>query len=393
MEKTRTRFVLGFVIGILAMAVVSIGVVAGVYFSKKDIAHKTVSNETEDKIDRIEEIIDTYFLGEVDREALADGVYKGLLSGLDDPYSVYYTAEEYKTLMEETTGKYYGVGALVSQNIETGIIIAVNVFDGAPADKAGMKDGDVLYKVEGKEVTGEDISNVVSKLKGEKGTEVKVTVYREAQDKYIDLTITRDEVNVPTVEYKMLDKEKGIGYLQITQFEEVTYVQFCEAIKELGRQGMKAVIVDLRDNPGGLYNIVCDILDEILPEGTIVYTKDKYDLEYKEKSDESCMEMPIVVLQNGNSASASEIFAGAIQDYKAGTIVGEQSFGKGIVQSIFPLTDGSALKLTVQKYYTPKGNDIHGTGITPDVKVEDDIKTKKDEQLEKAQDVVEGLMK
>lgn len=172
MEKTRTRFVLGFVIGILAMAVVSIGVVAGVYFSKKDIAHKTVSNETEDKIDRIEEIIDTYFLGEVDREALADGVYKGLLSGLDDPYSVYYTAEEYKTLMEETTGKYYGVGALVSQNVETGIITAVNVFEGAPADKAGMKDGDVLYKVEGKEVTGEDISNVVSKLKGEKGTEV-----------------------------------------------------------------------------------------------------------------------------------------------------------------------------------------------------------------------------
>lgn len=392
MEKTKNRFLLGLVVGMLAMAVVGAGIGAGVYFFRKDVEEQKVSKETEDKIDRIEEIIDTYFLGEVDSEKLADGVYKGMLSGLDDPYSVYYTAEEYKTLVEETTGKYYGAGALVSQNAKTGIITAVNVFDGAPAYKAGMEDGDVLYKIEGEEITGEDLSNVVSKLKGDKGTKVKVTVYRESEDKYIDLTITRDEVNVPTVEYKMLDKDKGIGYIQITQFEKVTYDQFVTAVKSLEKQGMKAVIFDLRDNPGGLYNIVCDILDYILPEGTLVYTKDKYDLEYKEKSDAECMEMPIVVLQNGNSASASEIFAGAIKDYKAGTIVGEQSFGKGIVQSIFPLADGSAVKLTVQKYYTPNGNDIHGAGITPDVKVEEDAKTKKDEQLAKAQEIIEGLM-
>lgn len=392
MKKTKNRFVTGFVLGMLAMAVVVASIGAGFYFSNKGTTKQTVSNETEGKIDRIEKIIDSYYLGDVDREKLEDGVYKGMLSGLDDPYSVYYTAEEYDTLMEETSGKYYGVGALVSQNVETGIITAVNVFKGAPADKAGMEDGDIIYKVEGKEVTGEDLSNVVSRMKGDKGTQVNITVYRESHKKYIDLKIIRDKVNVPTVEHKMLDKKKGIGYIQISQFEEVTYDQFVKAVEALKKQGMKAVIFDVRDNPGGLYSTVCKMLDYILPEGTIVYTKDKYGTEEKETSDAECMKMPIVVLQNGNSASASEIFAGAIQDFKAGTVVGEQSFGKGIVQSILPLFDGSALKLTVQKYYTPNGTNIHGKGITPDVIVEADAESKKDTQLIRAQETIKGLM-
>lgn len=392
MKKTKNRFVTGFVLGMLAMVVVVASIGAGFYFSKKGTTKQTVSNETEGKIDRIEKIIDSYYLGDVDREKLEDGVYKGMLSGLDDPYSVYYTAEEYDTLMEETSGKYYGVGALVSQNVETGIITAVNVFKGAPADKAGMEDGDIIYKVEGKEVTGEDLSNVVSRMKGDKGTQVNITVYRESHKKYIDLKIIRDKVNVPTVEHKMLDKKKGIGYIQISQFEEVTYDQFVKAVEALKKQGMKAVIFDVRDNPGGLYSTVCKMLDYILPEGTIVYTKDKYGTEEKETSDAECMKMPIVVLQNGNSASASEIFAGAIQDFKAGTVVGEQSFGKGIVQSILPLFDGSALKLTVQKYYTPNGTNIHGKGITPDVIVEADAESKKDTQLIRAQETIKGLM-
>lgn len=394
MKKTRNRFVLGFVLGMLAMTVVVGSIGVGFYFSKNgDTAKQTVSDETESKIDRIESIIDAYYLDEVDQKKMEEGVYKGLVSGLDDPYSVYYTAEEYQALLEDTSGKYYGVGALVSQNAETGIITAINVFEGAPADKAGMEDGDIIYKVEGEEVTGQDLSNVVSKMKGDKGTVVNITVYRESQNKYIDLKITRDEVNVPTIEHKMLDKKNGIGYIQISQFEEVTYDQFVEAVEDLKKQGMKAIIFDVRDNPGGLYNIVCDMLDYVLPEGTIVYTKDKYGKQEDQTSDASYLNMPIVVLQNGNSASASEIFAGAIQDFNAGTIVGEQSFGKGIVQSILPLTDGSALKLTVQKYYTPSGKNIHGTGITPDVESKDDIETKKDEQLIKAQETIEGLMK
>lgn len=394
MKKNKNRFVLGFLLGMLAAAVVAAGIGVGVYFSKgKDSGSTSVSDSTSGKVDYLEKIIDQYYLDEIDRDKLKDGIYKGLLSGLEDPYSVYYTAEEYKSLMEDTSGKYYGIGAIVSQSADTGVITAIKVFDKAPADKAGMKNGDVIYKVEGKEVTGEDLNKVVSEMKGDKGTEVNITVYRGTESKYIDLKITRDEVNVPTVSYKMLDKEQGIGYIQISQFEEVTYDQFTKALKDLKKQGMKAVIFDLRDNPGGLYNIVCQILDDLLPEGTIVYTKDKYDKEEKQTSDASCLDMPMVVLQNENSASASEIFAGAIQDFKAGTIVGTQSFGKGIVQTILPLTDGSAVKLTIEKYYTPSGKNIHGTGITPDVKVEAEVQSKDDVQLLKAQEVIKDALK
>lgn len=393
MKKTRNRFVLGFVLGMLAMAVVVVSIGAGIFFSQKDKTGQNISDATSQKVEYLERVMNAYYLDEIDANKLEEGVYKGLLSGLEDPYSVYYTAEEYKALMEETTGKYYGIGALVSQTMDTGVITAIQVFDNSPAQKAGMEDGDLIYKVEDKEVTGEDINNVVAKMKGAKGTQVKITVYRESQNKYIDLTITRDEVNVPTVEYKMLDKKQKIGYIQITQFEEVTYEQFTKAIKDLKKQGVKAIIFDLRNNPGGLYNIVCDILDDLLPEGTLVYTKDKYDREEKQTSDAECINIPMVVLQNENSASASEIFAGAVQDFKAGKIVGTQSFGKGIVQSILPLTDGSAVKLTIENYYTPSGQNIHGKGITPDVEVTDDVQTEKDEQLLKAQEVIKGMMK
>lgn len=392
MKKKKNRFVLGFVLGMLAMAIVVASIGVGIYFSQKDSSGQKISESTEKKIDSLEKIINAYYLDDIDEEELENGVYKGLLSGLNDPYSVYYTAEEYKALMEDTSGKYYGIGALVSQSADTGVITAIKVFENAPADKAGMENGDIIYKVEGKEVTGEDLNNVVSQMKGDKGTEVNITVYRASQKKYIDLKITRDEVNVPTVSYKMLDEKKKIGYIQITQFEEVTYDQFTNAVNDLKKQGMKAVIFDLRDNPGGLYNIVCDILDDLLPEGTIVYTKDKYNNEEKQTSDANCLNLPMVVLQNENSASASEIFAGAIQDFKAGTIVGTQSFGKGIVQTILPLNDGSAVKITIEKYYTPSGTNIHGTGITPDVVIEADAESEDDVQLLKAQEVIKELL-
>ena len=230
-------------------------------------------------------------------------------------------------------------------------------------------------------------------MKGEKGTTVDITVYRESEKKYIDFTITRDQVNEPTVEYKMLDKKKKIGYIQISQFEEVTYDQFTKALDDLKKQGMKAVIFDVRSNPGGLYEIVCKMLDEILPEGNLVSTKDKYGNEEKQTSDSKCLGMPMVVLQNKDSASASEIFAGAIQDFNAGKIVGTQSFGKGIVQTILPLSDGSAVKLTVQDYYTPSGKNIHGKGITPDVEAELEENATSDTQLEKAKETIMELMK
>lgn len=390
MKKNKTKFLPGFLTGAFVMLIVAICVGFGINAVKTETGSKTtISSEVSRKLDFLKEVIDLKYLEKTDEKTLEENIYKGLLQGLNDPYSVYYTKDEYDALKEETSGSYCGIGALVSQNADTGVITAINVFKGSPAEKAGMKNGDIIFKVEDKEVTGEDLNNVVAKMKGEKDTKVKINVYRTSEKEYIDLEVTRDKVDVPTVEHKMLDKLKGIGYIQITQFEEVTYDQFKEALDDLKKRGMKSVIFDLRNNPGGLYDTVCEMLDDLLPEGTLVYTKDKDGNKQEKKSDANFLDMPMVVLQNENSASASEIFAGAIQDFGAGKIVGTQSFGKGIVQSIIPLSDGSAVKLTVEKYYTPKGVNIHGKGITPDVKVEISKDGKKDNQLQKAIEVIE----
>lgn len=390
MKKNKTKFLPGFLTGAFVMLIVAICVGFGINAVKTETGSKTtISSEVSGKLDFLKKVIDLKYLEKTDEKTLEENIYKGLLQGLNDPYSVYYTKDEYDALKEETSGSYCGIGALVSQNADTGVITAINVFKGSPAEKAGMKNGDIIFKVEDKEVTGEDLNNVVAKMKGEKDTKVKINVYRTSEKEYIDLEVTRDKVDVPTVEHKMLDKSKGIGYIQITQFEEVTYDQFKEALDDLKKRGMKSVIFDLRNNPGGLYDTVCEMLDDLLPEGTLVYTKDKDGNKQEKKSDANFLDMPMVVLQNENSASASEIFAGAIQDFGAGKIVGTQSFGKGIVQSIIPLSDGSAVKLTVEKYYTPKGVNIHGKGITPDVKVEISKDGKKDNQLQKAIEVIE----
>lgn len=390
MKKNKTKFLPGFLTGVFVMLIVAICVGFGINAVKTETGSKTnISSEVSGKLDFLKDVIDLKYLEKTDEKTLEENIYKGLLQGLNDPYSVYYTKDEYDALKEETSGSYCGIGALVSQNADTGVITAINVFKGSPAEKAGMKNGDIIFKVEDKEVTGEDLNNVVAKMKGEKDTKVKINVYRTSEKEYIDLEITRDKVDVPTVEHKMLDKSKGIGYIQITQFEEVTYDQFKEALDDLKKRGMKSVIFDLRNNPGGLYDTVCEMLNDLLPEGTLVYTKDKDGNKQEKKSDANFLDMPMVVLQNENSASASEIFAGAIQDFGAGKIVGTQSFGKGIVQSIIPLSDGSAVKLTVEKYYTPKGVNIHGKGITPDVKVEISKDGKKDNQLQKAIEVIE----
>ena len=390
MKKNKTKFLPGFLTGAFVMLIVAICVGFGINAIKTETGSKTtISSEVSGKLDFLKDVIDLKYLEKTDEKTLEENIYKGLLQGLNDPYSVYYTKDEYDALKEETSGSYCGIGALVSQNADTGVITAINVFKGSPAEKAGMKNGDIIFKVEDKEVTGEDLNNVVAKMKGEKDTKVKINVYRTSEKEYIDLEVTRDKVDIPTVEHKMLDKSKGIGYIQITQFEEVTYDQFKEALDDLKKQGMKSVIFDLRNNPGGLYDTVCEMLDDLLPEGTLVYTKDKDGNKQEKKSDANFLDMPMVVLQNENSASASEIFAGAIQDFGAGKIVGTQSFGKGIVQSIIPLSDGSAVKLTVEKYYTPKGVNIHGKGITPDVKMEISKDGKKDNQLQKAIEVIE----
>lgn len=353
------------------------------------------------KINKLESIIDQYYMEEVDREKLADGIYKGLVASLGDPYSTYYTKDEYTALMESFTGVYYGIGSTVSQNVSTGIITLVKPFVTGPAYEAGMLPGDILYMVEGEEVTGVDLTEVVSRMKGKEGTKVKLSVIREGVTEPIEFVITRRRIEVPTIEYEMLDG--NIGYIAISEFDEVTAEQFRDAIKDLEKQGQVGLVIDLRDNGGGSLDTVVNMLDRMLPEGLIVYTEDKHGIREEKKSDnKESFKKPLAVLINGNSASASEIFAGAIQDYGIGTIVGTTSFGKGIVQSVIPmLEDGTAIKVTVSKYYTPNGRNIHGVGITPDVEeaLKEELRKqvvidkKEDNQLQKAVEVIKEKIK
>ena len=347
-------------------------------------------SEESQKMELLNSLIDRYYIGDVDETDLSEGVYKGYIEGLGDPYSVYYDEEETKQMSESLSGEFGGVGALMSQDRETGVITVLQVYDGSPAQEAGMRDGDTLYKVEGEEVTGEDLSDVVSKVKGEKGTQVTLTVLRADTGDEEKLTITRDTIEAQTVSCEM--KEGNVGYIRITEFDTVTYEQYKEALEDLEDQGMERLIVDLRSNPGGNLDTVCDILDLMLPEGLIVYTEDKNGEREEYTSDEeNQFDKPLVVMMNGYSASASEIFAGAIQDYGLGQVVGTQSYGKGVVQSVFDLQDGTSVKLTIAEYFTPNGRSIDGEGITPDVEVEyqyDENNPDADNQLEKAMEVV-----
>jgi len=353
------------------------------------------------KANNLKTLIDMYYLEEADEDAMYEGMYHGMLSSLGDPYSCYYTVEEYAALMEEYEGVYCGIGALVSQNASTKVITIVRPFVDGPAYKAGMLPGDILTKIDGEDISAWDIDLAVKHMKGEQGTVVEVEVWRASESDYVELTITRDLVEVETVTYEML--EDSIGYIYVMQFDEITTQQFETALNALKAQGMKGLVVDIRDNGGGLLSTVCDMLDLFLEEeDLIVYTLDKYDEKEEIFAKEGSIgKLPMAVLINGYSASASEIFSGALQDYGLATIVGTQSFGKGIVQSIIPLTDGSAVKLTVSTYYTPAGRNIHGTGIAPDVEVELDEELKKlavvplaeDNQLQQAVEEVKKLMK
>ena len=339
---------------------------------------EAISDELTSKLKFLEQCVDEYFLFDTpDAQSYQDELYKGFMNALDDPYSCYYTADEYKSMMESTSGSYEGIGVVVSQNVQTKVITVVRPFEGCPGAEAGMLPGDILVEVAGNDVSDTDVSTVVSWIKGEGGTTVDIRVYRESDNQYYDFTVERRKIEVPTVAYEMLDD--NIGYVQVTEFDEVTSDQFIAAVDDLKAQGMEGMVVDIRDNPGGLLSCVVEMLDYMLPEGTLVYTEDKNGEGETYTSDaEHYFDLPLAVLVNGNSASASEIFSGAIQDYKAGTIVGTQTFGKGIVQSILPFNDGSAIKITVSRYFTPNGVCIHGTGITPDIEVEldDDLKTK-----------------
>ena len=313
-----------------------------------------------------------------------------------DKYTVYYTADEYAKIQESSNGAYYGIGVVVRKN-DDGTILVVEPYDGAPGKEAGMRKNDVIVTVNGESVADQDLNSVVAKIKGDEGTTVNIGIRRDGSDDIAELTVTRRKVEIKTVAYEMLDD--SVGLITISEFDKVTAQQFKEAYAQLETLGMKGLVIDIRSNPGGLLNVVVDMLDEILPDGLIVYTEDKYGnrQEYN-GSNPDVIDVPLAVLVNGESASASEIFAGAVQDYGAGTIIGTQTFGKGIVQTIRRMSDGSAIKYTMAKYFTPKGQDIHGHGVTPDIVEElsdefnnlTEYDASKDNQLQKAIEVIKG---
>ena len=315
----------------------------------------------------LESIIDDDFYQKPSEANLVNGAIKGLFSGLDDPYSQYYTADEFERLKEQTSGSFVGIGVVISPNSEDDSITVVSPIEGSPAEKSGILAGDKILKVDGKTVSAKNSDEAVSKIKGKKGTEVDLTIKRGEQ--LIDVKVKREEIVSKTLKSEVL--EDNIGYLKITYFSEHTYKEFKTALDKLKKDNIKGLVLDLRDNPGGLLTVCKDIADDLIGEGTIVYTKDnKGDTEYL-KSNEDKLGLPIAVLTNENSASASEILTGAIVDNKEGVSVGTTTFGKGLVQSVRELKDGTGYKLTTAQYFTPNGDYINGKGIKPTIEEKD----------------------
>lgn len=357
-------FVLGLVVGLLvALIITSIIFKKSVSFSDDTLMDGRVLK----KIESLESLIHKrFYLKEVTDEELETGIYKGMLAALGDPYSEYYTQEELNSMMDQSEGIYYGIGAYVGLDTVTTLPKISSVIEGTPAEEAGLRADDLIYKIDGEFTEGLTLTEAVSRIKGPEGTEVTLTVIRSGERDYLEFAIPRRKVESPTVKFEMLDDDTA--YIRITEFDDVTIDQFADALAMAKGSDMKGLILDLRGNPGGNLSAVVEIARMMLPEGLIVYTEDKEG----KRTEYSCdgkreLDTPLVVLIDGNSASASEILAGAIQDYGLGTLVGTTSFGKGIVQQVIALDDGSAVKVTISSYYTPNGRNIHGTGIEPDV--------------------------
>ena len=393
-EKKTGGFRKGFLAGFLAAAILLAGAFGVRYvigLSGGDYTGGLVSEEdVQDKLDKINAVISKYYLyeDEIDTEDLVEGIYAGYTASLGDPYTVYYDEESTREFMKSISGEFGGIGATVSKKADEDEILISEVYEESPAEQAGLKAGDVLIQADGHAVSGQDLDTVVSWISGEPGTDVELRISRAGEE--MDVTVTRDVIETKTVEYEM--KEDGIGYIRVEEFDKVTYDQFKAALDDLEGQGMNSLIIDLRGNPGGQLTTVTDMLKLFLPEGVIVSTKDKYGNTDEITCDGSHeFTKPLAVLVNQYSASASEIFSGAVQDYGVGQIVGTTTYGKGVVQQLMDLGDGTYLKVTIAEYYTPSGRSINGAGVEPDVEVENvysEQGAEVDNQLEKALEVV-----
>lgn len=395
-QKNESGFKKGLLTGIvITLGVLLLGVggwkltdyiLNGGSYASGSVSEKAVAK----KLDKINSLINKYYLygDEIDQDKLIEGIYSGYAESLGDKYTVYYNEEETKTLLESTNGTFYGIGVSVTKDQDTDAIVIRSVFEDSPAEKAGIKAGDIIQKVDDQDVTGEKLDTLVSLIRGDQGTDVTLQIRRDGEK--IEFTITRDVVEDDTVKYEM--KDDNIGYIYVSEFKKVTYNQFKEALEDLENQGMEGLVIDLRNNPGGNLDTVTDMLRLLLPKGTIVSTKDK-----NGKTEEITCDgtheftKPLAVLVNQYSASASEIFSGAVQDYGIGKIVGKTTYGKGVVQQLMNLGDGTYLKVTIAEYYTPNGRSINGKGVEPDVEVDyqyDEENPTNDNQLNKALETV-----
>ncbi len=385
----KRSFLLGLLTGLMVMGTV---VLAFTYINGRMRWGQNIAPDN--KVSAIYDMLDMYSINEYDRAKILEDMYRGMLKGVGDPYTYYFDKNAYEAFTIDTEGTYLGIGIGLMVNPEDGTATVITVYPGTPAEEAGMRPGDVITRVNETNVTGKQIEEITALIKGREGTAVRVAVARPQVAEPIDMELSRRNISIPTVSHKML--EGVIGYIRIDQFDRVTVKQFKEALDDLTAKQMRGLIIDLRDNPGGLMTTVTDIADMLLPEGVITYTEDKNGAKKYYESDEVQFNMPMVLLVNGNSASASEVLCGAVKDMDKGVIVGETTFGKGIVQNLYPLEDGSAVKITVAKYYTPDGICIQGAGIKPDheVKMEGEevwfglLDEADDEQLQKAIEVM-----
>ena len=318
------------------------------------------------KFNQIKAVIQSDYLIEPELDTMLEGAIKGMVSSLDDPYSYYLTAEEYQDFLIDVQGTYAGVGLSVS--VIDNMITVVTAFKGSPAATAGITSGDRIIAVNGKDMDGSMMEEAVSIMRGEPDTQVKVSILRK--DEVKEITLTRAIIDIPDLEYRMLDDE--VGYLWLYRFDKGSSQNFLDALNDLHSQGMKSLVLDLRSNPGGLLDECVAIADMLLPQGLVLYSEDKEGTRVEYTSNQEMIDIPLAVLVNQYSASASEVLSGAIQDHETGLIIGETTFGKGLVQTIRgPFKEGDVIKLTSAQYFTPNGRDINKKGVTPDIKVKE----------------------
>lgn len=366
----------------------------------RDIVDAKTGGEALQKMSVVKKMLSEYSLFDVDEEKISDYASMAMAAAVDDPYTAYYPAEEFSAYRDNLVSSYVGIGAIIGADTENDRLVVVSSFEGSPAERAGLKTGDVIVTVDGEAFGASRLSEAAMHMKnGDAGTSVVLTVEREGSG-ILELTIERSAVIKKSVRSKMLPN--NAGYIRITGFESKsednqknTYDEFCENLSALEASGLESLIIDLRDNPGGDLDVVCDIADKLLPEGIITYTEDKHGKRVTINSDASEVDIPIVVLVNGGSASASEVLTGALKDYEKATVIGTKTYGKGIVQTVYPFSDGSGMSITTAKYYTPSGACIHEIGIEPDIVVEaksekpiSELELSEDVQLQKALEVL-----